>query len=70
MLLFCCLPEEQSNPWEPLVFPCILQVAPCLNLVLGGNKARKELLNVNDEYSSHSFVRYEIGDGIWYGILY
>jgi hypothetical protein len=36
-------------------------------LVLGGNKARKELLAVID--SSHSFVRYEIGDDIWYGIL-
>lgn len=67
---FSCLPEEQSNPWEPVVFPCIWQVAPCLSLVLGGNEARKELLNMNDEYSSHSFVRYKIGDDIWYGILY
>jgi len=42
------------------VFPCILQ----FSLVLGGNKAREELLNVNDEYSSHSSVRYKIGDDI------
>ena len=46
------------------MFLCILQVAPCLNLVLGGKRARKELLNVNDEYSSHLFVRCEIGDDI------